>query len=132
MSTRSSETTRTRKPAGRGKATEKPRALSPTEEKDRSLARRPHKEARKRSERLRDAVFPAIPAIGATNAYFGNPLSYYSGFPVYSPSMYPPYNPPGMLSGVPPCLPLALQYPVLPPIPPLTSYERDRRGRYCL
>ena len=117
-----SEHTPNRKQAGRVKVTQRLNASSPTEDKDRRLVRRSHRKARKRSERLRDAV---LPTMGATNGYLTNPLSCYSAFPVISPSMYPPYNPPG----VPPYMPLAFQYPVLPPILQSAAYERDDHER---
>ncbi|KAL5457228.1 hypothetical protein EMCRGX_G034473 [Ephydatia muelleri] len=107
-----------RKPAGRVRVAEDLNASPLTEDRDRRLLRRSHKDARKRSENLRSVV---VPAIGATSSYLANSMPYYSTFPFFNPSMYPPYNPPG----VPPYMPLTFQYPVLPPILPSTAYDGE-------
>ena len=112
-----------RKPAGRVRVAEDLNASPLTEERDRRLLRRSHKDARKRSENLRSVV---VPAIGATSSYLANSMPYYSTFPFFNPSMYPPYNPPG----VPPYMPLTFQYPVLPPILPSTAYDGEDHERY--
>lgn len=65
-----------------------------------------------------------LPTIGMPGAYFTNPMSYYSTLPVFNSSVCPPYNPPTM----PQYLPVAFQYPVLPPIPPIhqrSVYDSD-------